>query len=146
MYVSDTGKKIANFWGEISIILLYFTQLFIIFIPNKKWENYSQMHSRHNLWNCHILCEEKLSNKASKTTKCVYSFSMKMRKVFQSRSDSRVSIVRPSVRPFVRSSVHLFVCNAISIHAARVIKRQNKGQIQASKSSVKIKRQNQASK
>ena len=59
---------------------MYFTQLFIIFIPNKKWENYSQMHSRHNLWNCHILCEEKLSNKASKTTKSVYSFCMKMRK------------------------------------------------------------------
>ena len=49
---------------------------------------------------------------------------------FQSRSDSRVSNVRPSVRP----SVMLF---------QRVkIKRQ----IQASKSSVKTKRQNQASK
>ena len=49
---------------------------------------------------------------------------------FQSQSDSRVSVVRPFVRPSVR--------NAVSIHASRVI--------QASKSSIKIKRQNQASK
>ena len=76
MYVSDPGPATANFWGEISIILLYFTQLFIIFRANKKWENYSQMQPRHNLWNCQLYSKEKLSNKASKSTKSVCSFSM----------------------------------------------------------------------
>ena len=56
--------------------------------------------------------------------------------LYQSRSDSRVSVVHP------------YVYNAISIHASRVIKSSIKirHQNQASKLSVKIKRQNQASK
>ena len=48
----------------------------------------------------------------------------KSERIFSRESDSRVSVVRLFVRPSV--------CNAISIHASRVIKRQN----QASKSSI----------